>query len=239
MKLTVIAHTDTNDMAMRSVAGFQGDALADIDHLSEFAGRSCYQSWEKKNPATAKNRGYHENILDVGHYSILEHGSITVYVEGVSRALTHELVRHRHLSYSQLSQRFVDESNRAPLVIPPAFAGSPSEGRLNALLSYVDHVTRDAYKEIVHILESDGKTRKQAREAGRSVLPNATETKIVVTGNLRAWRDFLHKRWDAHADAEIQEFAGLVLRELRHYAPNAVLDIPGVPFNTIPEQPNG
>lgn len=231
MKVTVLAVTDTHDYQMETL-GFQSDARGDIDHLAEFAGRACYQAWAKKNPATATNKGYMANILDHGHFSILEHGSVTFYVEGVSRALTHELVRHRHLSYSQLSQRFVDESNRAPHVIPPAFLGSPSEARLVALADYVDRVTQDAYREAVHILEREGKTRKESREAARAFLPNMTETKIVVTGNLRAWRDFLHKRWDAHADAEIREFAGLVLRDLRHYAPNAVQDIPSFPYNT-------
>lgn len=233
MKVTVIAATQASyniDEVM------PGSASRDIDHLAEFAGRSCYQSFHKPNPATRDNSDYLAHTNEQGHYSILEHGSVTFYVEGVSRALTHELIRHRHLSYSQLSQRFVDESDRSAPVLPPAFQHSAHRTRLEALAQYVDHVTRDAYKEAAHILEREGLSRKEAREAARAFLPNMTETKIVVTGNIRAWRDFLHKRWDAHADAEIREFAGLVLRDLRHFAPNSLQDIPGIPYNTVPVQ---
>ena len=74
--------------------------------LAEFAGRACYESWSKPNPATATNAGYLRHILEVGHLSVLEHGTVTMYLRGVSRSLTHELIRHRHFSYSQLSQRY-------------------------------------------------------------------------------------------------------------------------------------
>src|SRR5262245_62842939 len=75
--------------------------------LAEFAGRACYQSWSKPNPATATNATYLAHILEVGHLSVLEHGTATFYLTGVSRSLSHEFVRHRHFSYSQLSQRYV------------------------------------------------------------------------------------------------------------------------------------
>ena len=70
--------------------------------LAEFAGRACYQSWSKPNPVTATNAGYLRHILEVGHLSVLEHGTVSFYLTGVSRSLTHELIRHRHFSYSQL-----------------------------------------------------------------------------------------------------------------------------------------
>jgi len=81
--------------------------------LAEFAGRACYQSWKKPNPSTATNAGYLKHILEVGHLSVLEHGSVTFYLTGISRSLTHELIRHRHFSYSQLSQRYVPERDAA------------------------------------------------------------------------------------------------------------------------------
>jgi thymidylate synthase (FAD) len=81
--------------------------------LAEFAGRACYQSWAKPNPATATNAGYLRHILEVGHLSVLEHGTVSFYLTGISRSLTHELIRHRHFSYSQLSQRYVPEQNAA------------------------------------------------------------------------------------------------------------------------------
>ena len=92
--------------------------------LAEFAGRACYQSWSKPNPATATNEGYLRHILEVGHLSVLEHGSVTFYLTGISRSLTHELIRHRHFSYSQLSQRYVPERDAA-MVEPAVIAEDP------------------------------------------------------------------------------------------------------------------
>ena len=92
--------------------------------LAEFAGRACYQSWTKPNPRTANNAGYVNHILEVGHLSVLEHGSVTVYLTGISRSLTHELIRHRHFSYSQLSQRYVPERDAA-MVEPAVIASDP------------------------------------------------------------------------------------------------------------------
>src|SRR5882757_10118425 len=92
--------------------------------LAEFAGRACYQSWKKPNPSTATNAGYLRHILEVGHLSVLEHGSVTFYLSGISRSLTHELIRHRHFSYSQLSQRYVPEK-RAAMVEPDVIADDP------------------------------------------------------------------------------------------------------------------
>src|SRR5437764_267673 len=92
--------------------------------LAEFAGRACYQSWSKPNPSTATNAGYLRHILEVGHLSVLEHGVVTFYLTGVSRSFTHELIRHRHFSYSQLSQRYVPERNAA-MVEPDVIADDP------------------------------------------------------------------------------------------------------------------
>src|SRR5918992_4076973 len=92
--------------------------------LAEFAGRACYQSWSKPNPKTATNAGYLRHILEVGHLSVLEHGTVTFYLTGVSRSLTHELIRHRHFSYSQLSQRYVPERDAA-MVEPEVIADDP------------------------------------------------------------------------------------------------------------------
>src|ERR1700742_4526442 len=92
--------------------------------LAEVAGRACYQSWKKPNPATATSAGYLRHILEVGHLSVLEHGTVTFYLTGISRSLTHELIRHRHFSYSQLSQRYVPEGD-AEIVEPPVIASDP------------------------------------------------------------------------------------------------------------------
>lgn len=191
---------------------------SDGDALVEFAGRACYQSWSKPNPATATNEGYLRHILEVKHMSVLEHASATFYVTGVSRSLTHELVRHRHLSFSQLSQRYVDESD-AEYVYPPALEFVEREYLGGALVGL-----RSVYRNLVESLIKRGLTRKQARQAARCVLPNATETKIVVTGNLRAWRHFVNLRATAAADVEIRALAVAILRELRNAVPHAFAD---------------
>jgi thymidylate synthase (FAD) len=176
--------------------------------LAEFAGRACYESWNRPNPKTAANSDYIRHIIDVGHWSVLEHASFTVYVEGVSRSLTHELVRHRHFSYSQLSQRYVDETD-ADFVVPPAIVDDHWEGRKQSaehILEACDNITKGYYKALVDMYSQD-RSRKRAREIARAVLPNMTETRIVVTGNFRAWSHFFDMRMSDGADREIYELA--------------------------------
>lgn len=195
----------------------------DADELTEFAGRACYQSWNKPNPATATNRGYLANIIAQEHFSVMEHATFVFYVQGVSRALTHELARHRHLSLSQLSQRFVAEDARLTKpVVPPAMRGDETmEYHLQAAHDFA----MDTYITMVNYLTDKGLPRKKAREAARAVLPNAQETKLVVSGNLRAWREFIAKRSDPSADAEMQEFADIIRHTLKNEAPNSMQDL--------------
>ncbi|GDY30500.1 flavin-dependent thymidylate synthase [Gandjariella thermophila] len=195
--------------------------------LAEFAGRACYQSWRKPNPATATNAGYVRHILEVGHLSVLEHGSVTFYITGISRSLTHELIRHRHFSYSQLSQRYVPERNAA-MVEPDVIANDPE---LHARFLAATEASVAAYTELLAALEerfadvpNATLRRKQARQAARAVLPNATETRIVVTGNYRAWRHFIAMRASEHADVEIRALAVECLRQLQKAAPNVFGD---------------
>ena len=205
----------------------------EADELAEVAGRLCYQSWDRPNPKTATNKGYLANIIRQGHESVLEHASVTFYVEGVSRALLAELTRHRHLSFSVVSQRYVDAA-QLDRVWPPILRELDSETRdqiADRIAVQYDENLR-AYSEIVEILMAKGYKRKEAREAARAVLPNATESPMVVTGNLRAWRDVLKKRHHVAADKEIQQFAGEVLRHLRKIAPNSVQDIPNKPYGS-------
>src|SRR5690349_8341144 len=195
--------------------------------LAEFAGRACYQSWSKPNPRTATNAGYLRHILEVGHLSVLEHGSVTFYLTGVSRSLTHELIRHRHFSYSQLSQRSVPERDAA-MVEPEVIAADPE---LHALVAEAAANAVKAYEELLEGLEkrfadvpNATLRRKQARQAARAILPNATETRIVVTGNYRAWRHFIGMRATEHADVEIRGLAIECLRQLQAVAPQVFSD---------------
>ncbi|KUI24443.1 FAD-dependent thymidylate synthase [Mycobacterium sp. IS-1496] len=195
--------------------------------LVEFAGRACYQSWSKPNPRTATNASYLRHIIDVGHLSVLEHASVSFYITGISRSCTHELIRHRHFSYSQLSQRYVPE-NDAQVVVPPGIDG---DAELEEIFTAAADASRAAYTELLAKLEdrladmpNATLRRKQARQAARAVLPNATETRIVVTGNYRAWRHFIAMRASEHADLEIRRLAIACLRELVTAAPSVFAD---------------
>ncbi len=195
--------------------------------LVEFAGRACYQSWSKPNVKTATNAGYLRHIIDVGHFSVLEHASVSFYITGISRSCTHELIRHRHFSYSQLSQRYVPDHD-SRVVIPPGLEDDPE---LQQLLKQAADTTRATYTELLARLEAKFTDqpnallrRKQARQAARAVLPNATETRIVVTGNYRAWRHFIAMRASEHADVEIRRLAIVCLRMLIDVAPAVFAD---------------
>lgn len=195
--------------------------------LVEFAGRACYQSWDKPNPRTATNAAYISHIIDVGHFAVLEHASVSFYVTGISRSATHELVRHRHFSYSQLSQRYVPEDD-AQVVMPPGLADEPE---LQEIVLAAADASRRAYEDLLAKLEAKiadqpnaTLRRKQARQAARAVLPNDTETRIVVTGNYRAWRHFIAMRASEHADTEIRRLAIACLRELAAVAPAVFAD---------------
>lgn len=188
--------------------------------LLEFAGRLCYESWDLPNEPTSTMPGYLKNIIKQGHESVLEHVSVTFYVEEVSRNLSHELIRHRHLSFSELSQRFVDMSE-VNFVNPPALKTEQTP----PTWSMAGSVEIEEYEETVDALRAKGKTRKQAREAARYFLPSGLETKFVVTGNLRAWRDVLKKRDSEHADAEMQELAKEIKRHLLKEYPDVFSDL--------------
>lgn len=189
----------------------------DAETLVEFAGRSCYQSFHRPNPKTAKTADYLDRTLfEQAHWSIAEHATATLYFTGVSRAFTHELIRHRHLSYSQLSQRFVDESD-ANIVVPPALRDG-DEHTVNAAAAFAV----EAYKDTAQGLIDSGVPRKQAREAARAILPNAIETRIVVTGNLRAWNEVIARRTAPDADAEMIEVMGMARDAIHPIAPNII-----------------
>jgi thymidylate synthase (FAD) len=193
----------------------------DGERLAEFAGRLCYMS--QHNPAGRSTRDYLENIKKQGHGSVLEHANYSMLLEGVSRSLTHELVRHRAgFAYSQLSQRYVDESDAA-FVVPPAIVGD--EALEGAWRSQIEGAQAGYVALVAQLMERYGwvadkvHRRKMAREAARGVLPNSTETKIVVTGNARAWRTMLELRSSEGAELEIRRAAVAILRVLQAEAP--------------------
>lgn len=211
--------------------------VSDAESLIEAASRGCYQSWKRPNPATATNAGYLNHILEVGHYSVLEHASYNFLVRGVSRALSLEMARHRFTSRSELSQRFVDGS-QTPKVLPPLIRDALDSSEVDeaeaaaierAFSTAVD-ASDKAYSALVPLLTdlldhtqpdlTKTARRKKAREAARGVLPESTSTEMVLSGNARAWMGILNKRDDPSADAEIIEFAQEIGRQLAIVSPN-------------------
>lgn len=257
------------------------DTLSPAEQLCEVAGRTCYMSFTKPRPGG--NKAYLDRIIESQHGSVLEHACWNFILTGISRSLTHELVRHRQgVGYSQLSQRYVDESIAEYVVPPelkaevqaamkfrdetmladhnyPARAATPEEragsrwltalevehktyvelvehlmekGRQRAYNEYLqrtasvphEYDTRsydfDDWSKLVMTKDQTTEIRKAARGAARSVLPNATETKIFLTANARALRHMIEMRCSRHADVEIRILFGRILFRMIQEAPN-------------------
>lgn len=224
-KVTVIATTAFRPLVFRDLTGWIPDENASMngaEALTEASGRACFQSWHRPNPATASNEGYLRHILDVGHHSLLRHSSVSFYLEGISRSFSHQLVTHKHLNQSQLSQRFVSADDSF-MVIPPAVLDGDAEAL--AMLEAVMNQARAVYARLVDRFTLQGHKPKQAREAARAVMPNMAETKMVVTGNLQAWRHFISVRATEHADAEMCRVAVMIAWELKTMYPNLFQDM--------------
>lgn len=205
---------------------WQSDSEIAGEVLSETAGRVCYMSFARPRPGG--NATYLHHIKESGHGSVLEHAVWNLLITGVSRTLTHELIRHRAgVGVSQLSQRYVDESV-AEYVEPDLIANDPE---LHALwLDAVGHAHAAyialAAKLAEKMADEPDRTarRKAARQAARSVLPNATETKVFITANARALRNIIEQRGSRHAEPEIRKLAVALLDVLQREAPNLFND---------------
>lgn len=146
-------------------------------------------------------------IIDLGHYSTLEHVSFTFAIEGISRVLTHQLVRHRIASYSQQSQRYVKE-DAFEYIIPGSIADKPAaKARYEQLMADIQSAYNDFNKMGVH------------QEDARYILPGATESKIVVTMNARSLLNFFQLRCCMRAQWEIRALAQTMLSEVKKVAP--------------------
>lgn len=175
------------------------------------AASTCYDSKPKDlEPA----RKMIKAIIKSGHESCVEHASATFVLDGISRVVTHELVRHRiGFSYSQRSQRYVNE-HEPSYVVPQEIAEVPSA--VEVFRDAMDHAWK-AYAELQRI--------GMRNEIARYVLPNACTTKITVTANFRAWRNFLKLRCSKRAQPEIRELAYKLLDELCKIAPACFEDL--------------
>ena len=198
----------------------------DAEAIVEVSARLCYMSFGRGRRDIAD---FIRNLLGMKDGSVFEHVNYGFVFTGVSRSLTHELVRHRAgFAYSQRSQRYVDETGGA-FVMPPAMVaenGAADEAR--DILEEALESAADSYARLASALEAAlpperferaTDRRKAIRQAARAVLPNAAETKIFVTGNVRAWRHFIEMRASPFADAEIRALALQVLEILREESP--------------------
>jgi thymidylate synthase (FAD) len=222
----VIDHGELDRFLADHGVSWKSDTEVGGEYLAEAAGRLCYLSYAKPRPGG--NKTYLNHILEVGHGSVLEHACWNFIFTGISRSCSHELVRHRAgWAYSQLSQRYVDESV-AEYVEPDAIAADPE---MHALWLDAVGAAHAAYVKLVEKLTEKFQSepdrtlrRKLARQAARSVLPNATETKIFVSANARALRHFIELRASRHAEVEIRKLAVAVLRIMQKEAPNLFSD---------------
>lgn len=154
-------------------------------------------------------------LVNMGHESPLEHALFTFGIDGVSRALSHQLVRHRIASYSQKSQRYVNEKG-FDYVTPPEIK---ADGYLEAVFDGEMLSMQKKYNMMVECLQLNGRTKEQAQEDARYLLPNACTTSIVVTMNIRILLHFFSKRCCNRAQWEIREMANEMLSQCRKVAP--------------------
>jgi thymidylate synthase (FAD) len=180
------------------------------EKLIESAGRTCYLSFGKRRKDTEKS--FIKMLIKRGHLSVLEHASATFRISEVSRAFTHQFVRHRLCSYSQQSQRYVDESNFS-YVEPESIKNNSKAHPI--FTEFMDNAKK-AYSELQKLGIKN--------EDARFVLPNAVETQIVVTANLREWRHIVELRGEPGAQWEIRRAAIEILKILRKCAPTVFAD---------------
>jgi len=190
------------------------------EEIVAMAAKLCYSPSDigslKEKIETKDQRAFVEKLVKMGHMSPIEHASFTFAIEGISRACSHQLVRHRLASYSQQSQRYVSEETGFDYVIPPII----KEDR--ELKKYFENFmieAQKAYSHIVKKLNEKGIKGESANQDARFVLPNAAETKIVVTMNARELLHFFRMRCCNRAQWEIRQMAEEMLKLAKKTSP--------------------
>jgi len=189
MKVTLLAHTPNGE------------------ELIERAARVCYRSESK-----LKSAGFISSLIDRGHESVIEHASASFLIEDISRACSHQLVRHRLASFSQESQRYCDTGEWEPIVPPLMW----SVQRREVFFAAIEHA-KDAYRKLREL--------GVRKEDARFVLPNAAPTRLVMTANLREWRHIISLRCDKRSQWEIREVATKILELLHFTYPEVFADL--------------
>lgn len=203
--------------------------LPDGAQLCKVAGQVCYMSFSPKRTFNDRAEQYFNNLKSSGHGSVFEHANFSLLLYGISRSVTHEIVRHRAgFGFSQLSQRYVS-GRMLRFVERPEYQGDDDlhdqfiqriervAGEYASLTSRLLEMQQSG----VNILSAEVRTdlRKKVQQCARSVLPNETEAPMVMTGNARAWRHFIEMRASAHAEVEIRALATRVFLCLHNVDP--------------------
>ena len=201
----------------------------DPEQTVALAARLCYSAIGlgelRERINSSDTRTFIDKIMSLGHHSVLEHASFTFGVEGISRVTSHQLVRHRVASYSQQSQRYVSHVERFDAVIPPSIAAHEEAKRI---FDFTNGVVHQAYSQLVEMGIQP--------EDARYLLPNATETKIIITMNARELRHFFALRCCERAQWEIRAMAVGMLKLARQAAPALFRDAgPGCVAGPCPE----
>lgn len=195
---------------------------ASADAVVEFAGRACYNLFGDQDSRTATTDAFLHHVIDTGNLALLEHASATLYMQGISMATGHEILRHRDFSISELSQHAIPEDQKS-VVMPDVVQ------RDEQLQRFFKHAIEDAafvYDELHDAVETSLANEKNAllrkrkvREAALALAPAARETRLVVSGNLRAWRSFISTSAGEHNGSELRAVAVRCLELLRERAP--------------------
>lgn len=183
----------------------------DAEKVIEEAGRTCYMSHERASDASAAR--FIRMLVTRGHLSVLEHAAATFRVRGLSRAATHQMVRHRLCSFSQRSQRYVRESGQAPVLPPSIETNAEAAACFNEAMASAQR----AYDRLINL--------GVPKEDARFVMPNATPSEIVMTANFRELRHIIQVRGSRGAQWEIRAMAAAVLGIMKSIAPNVFFDL--------------
>ncbi|MCK4688443.1 MAG: FAD-dependent thymidylate synthase [Candidatus Lokiarchaeota archaeon] len=183
----------------------------DAERLIESAGRTSYLSFNKQGKDSDKK--FVRMLIKRGHLSVIEHAYATFRISGVSRALTHQLVRHRFSSITQQSQRYVNENN-FNYIEPESVRNNP---KAHSIFVNLMEKIRDTYIKL--------KDQGIKKEDARFILPNATESQLVLTANLREWRHIIELRGDPAAQWEIRKMALEILKIFKKHVPTIFEDL--------------
>jgi len=202
------------------------DSTKDALEVIYAACRQCYSSdfayniFKKGQSNKEETAKFVKQVIASGHESPLEHVKFTFAIEGVSRALTHQLVRHRLASYSQQSQRYVKASDFG-YIIPPSMENNPEMKK--EFLSTMQTIQK-SYDKLIKLFEQNSKKGEKANQDARFVLPQASETKIVVTMNVRELLHFFKERCCTRAQWEIRSLANKMLEICKKTLPEVFAD---------------